>query len=77
MRALLVLSWLNYVRASFSEILLLCGVKVAATASAINFSSKARKKRPLCSFINKHTPSQHSLPDTFVHMRILRRAEQD
>lgn len=62
--------WLNNVRANFSEILLFLGLKVAATASAINSLLKAKKRRnhrDSCTHsFDKHVSSDHTLPDTIV-----------
>lgn len=59
--------WLNSVRASFPEILLLLGLKLAATATAINSSLKAGKRRNIrdsCTHsFDKHVSSGHNLPD--------------
>lgn len=76
--------WLSNVRAHFSALLLLHGLKVAATASAISSSRKkeeARKKRNSrgsCTHSSVNTPAvfEHSLLDTVVLTGILRHAEQ-
>lgn len=62
--------WLNNVRANFSEILLFLGLKVAATASAINSLLKAKKRRnrrDSCTHsFHKHKWGDDTLPDTVV-----------
>ena len=74
--------WLSNVWASFSAILLLLGLKMTATASAINSSFKARKKRSSrdsCthSSVNTHQVFEHSLLVTLVLIGLLGHAEHD